>query len=50
MRRWRRPDLKRLLLGQHIVNGATVGVGVIAVALAASAILGFVAGQPATLA
>jgi len=47
MRRWRRPDFKRLLVGQHIVNG--VGVGVIAVAFAASTILGFVAGQPATL-
>ena len=49
MRRWRRPDLKRLLVGQHIVNGVSVGVGVISIALAASAILGFVAGQPATL-
>jgi uncharacterized membrane protein YccC len=49
MPRWRAPDLKRLLVGQHIVNGVSVGVGVIAVALAASAILGFVAGQPATL-
>jgi uncharacterized membrane protein YccC len=49
MPRWRGPDLKRLLVGQHIVNGVSVGVGVIAVALAASAILGFVAGQPATL-
>ncbi|HZZ61691.1 MAG TPA: FUSC family membrane protein [Roseiarcus sp.] len=49
MLRWRPPDLKRLLVGQHIVNGVSVGVGVIAVALAASAIFGFVAGQPATL-
>ena len=49
MPRWRPPDLKRLLVGQHIVNGASVGVGVISVALAATAILGFVAGQPATL-
>lgn len=49
MPRWRPPDLKRLLIGQHIVNGVSVGVGVIAVALAASAILGFVASQPATL-
>ena len=49
MRKFRSPDLKRLLVGQHIVNGATVGVGVIAIALAASAIFGFTAGQPATL-
>jgi uncharacterized membrane protein YccC len=49
MRRWRSPDLKRLLVGLHIVNGVTVGVGVIAVALASSAIFGFTAGQPATL-
>src|SRR5208337_4673548 len=49
MPRWRPPDLKRLLIGQHIVNGVSVGVGVIAVALVASAILGFAASQPATL-
>ncbi len=49
MRRWRTPDLKRLFVGQHIVNGVSVGVGVIAVALAASAILGSAAGLPATL-
>ena len=47
--RWRAPDLTRLFVGQHIVNGVSVGVGVIAVALAASAIFGFEAGQPATL-
>ena len=47
--RWRPPDLKRLFVGQHIVNGVTVGVGVVAVALAASALFGFSAGQPATL-
>ena len=47
--RWRSPNLVRLFIGQHIVNGVSVGVGVIAVALAASAIFGFNAGQPATL-
>ena len=46
MRKFRSPDLKRLLVGQHIVNGATVGVGVIAIALAASAILGFTENLP----
>ena len=38
-----------MLVGQHIVNGLSVGAGVIAIALGASAILGFAAGQPATL-
>jgi uncharacterized membrane protein YccC len=47
--RWRAPDFTRLFVGQHIVNGVSVGVGVIAVALAASAIFGFTAGQPVTL-
>ena len=48
--RWpRSPNLSKLLVGQHIVNGLSVGVGVIVVALAASAIFGFAAGQPATL-
>jgi uncharacterized membrane protein YccC len=45
----RLPNLSRLFVGQHIVNGLSVGVGVIVVALAASAIFGFAAGQPATL-
>src|SRR5271168_3035387 len=50
MPRWPRPpNLLRLFVGQHIINGASVGLGVIAVALAASAIFGFAAGQPATL-
>src|ERR1700722_18165917 len=50
MLRWPRPpNLLRLLVGQHIINGASVGLGVIAVALVASAIFGFAAGQPATL-
>jgi uncharacterized membrane protein YccC len=46
---WHPPNLTRLFIGQHIVNGLTVGVGVIGVALTASAIVGFTAGQPATL-
>jgi uncharacterized membrane protein YccC len=50
MPRWPRPpNLLRLLVGQHIINGLSVGLGVVAVALAASAIFGFAAGQPATL-
>ena len=49
MARWRSPNLLRLFVGQHIVNGVSVGAGVILVAIAASAIFGFDAGQPATL-
>ena len=49
MWRWRPPDLKRLVVGPHIVNGVSVGIGVMAVALAASVILGFAASQPVTL-
>ncbi len=50
MPRWPRPqNLTRLFVGQHIINGASVGLGVLAVALVASAIFGFAAGQPATL-
>jgi uncharacterized membrane protein YccC len=50
MPRWPRPpDLLRLFVGQHIVNGVTVGVGVIVIAIVASAVFGFAAGQPATL-
>jgi uncharacterized membrane protein YccC len=50
MLRWPRPpNLLRLLVGQHIINGVSVGLGVVAVALVASAIFGFAAGQPATL-
>jgi len=45
----RPPNLSKLLVGQHIVNGLSVGVGVIVVALLASATFGFAAGQPATL-
>ena len=50
MPRWPRPqNLTRLFVGQHIINGASVGLGVLAVALVASTIFGFAAGQPATL-
>ena len=50
MPRWPRPqNLTRLFVGQHIINGASVGLGVVAVALIASTIFGFAAGQPATL-
>jgi uncharacterized membrane protein YccC len=50
MLRWPRlPNLSRLFVGQHIVNGLSVGVGVIAIAIVASALFGFAAGQPATL-
>jgi uncharacterized membrane protein YccC len=50
MFRWPRPpNLLRLFVGQHIINGLSVGLGVIAVALVASAVFGFAAGQPATL-
>ena len=48
--RWPRPpDLSKLLVGQHIVNGVSVGVCVMTVALVAWATFGFAAGQPATL-
>ncbi|HEV7478841.1 MAG TPA: FUSC family membrane protein, partial [Roseiarcus sp.] len=50
MPRWPRPqNLTRLFVGQHIINGASVGLGVVAIALVASTIFGFAAGQPATL-
>jgi uncharacterized membrane protein YccC len=50
MPRWPRPqNLTRLFVGQHIINGASVGLGVVAVALVASATFGFATGQPATL-
>jgi uncharacterized membrane protein YccC len=50
MRTWpRSPTLLKLFVGQHIVNGLSVALAVMAVAVAASAILGFAAGQPATL-
>ena len=49
LRRPRPPNLLRLFVGQHIINGVSVGLGVIAVALLASTVFGFAAGQPATL-
>src|SRR3984885_2968008 len=50
MPRWPRPpNLLRLFVGQHIINGVSVGLGVVAVALVASELFGFVDSQPATL-
>ncbi len=50
MRNWlRSPTLLKLFVGQHIVNGLSVAISVIAVALAAAAIFGFSVGQVATL-
>src|SRR5271156_2643428 len=50
MPRWpRSQNLTRLFVGQHIINGVSVGAGVVVVALAAASIFGFTAGQPATL-
>ena len=50
MRNWlRSPTLLKLFVGQHIVNGLSVALAVMAVAVAASALLGFAAGAPATL-
>src|ERR1700691_1880654 len=50
MPRWPRPqNLTRLFVGQHIINGVSVGAGVVVVALVAASIFGFTAGQPATL-
>ena len=50
MRNWlRSPTLLKLFVGQHILNGLSVAIGVMAVAALASAVFGFAAGQPATL-
>src|ERR1700739_857225 len=50
MRNWlRSPTLLKLFVGQHIVNGLSVAISVIAVALAAAATFGFSVGQLATL-
>ena len=50
MRNWlRSPTLLKLFVGQHILNGTSVAVGVMTVAAVASAAFGFAAGQPATL-
>ena len=50
MASWSRsPRLLKVFVGQHIINGVSVAAGVVAVSAAASLILGFGAGQPATL-
>ena len=50
MRSWlRSPALLKLFVGQHIINGLSVAFCVMLVAIAASALFGFGAGQPATL-
>ena len=50
MRNWlRSPTLLKLFVGQHVVNGLSVAIGVLAVTALASALFGFAAGQPATL-
>ena len=50
MRNWlRSPTVLKLFVGQHILNGMSVALGVMAVAAVASALFGFAAGQPATL-
>ena len=50
MRNWlRSPTLLKLFVGQHILNGLSVAVGVVAVAAVASALLGYQAGLAATL-
>ncbi len=46
---WRSPNLVRLAVGQHIVNGLSAGVGVVGVAIVASTIVGFEDGVPAWL-
>ena len=43
------PAVLKLFVGQHIVNGLSVAVSVMAATALASAALGFAAGQPATL-
>src|SRR6202020_258221 len=50
MPRWPRPqNLTRLFVGQHIINGVSVGAGVVVVALVSAKIFGFTAGQPGEL-
>ncbi len=50
MRQWlRSPQLLKLFVGQHIVNGVSVAASVAAVSAVAIAILGFAGGQLATL-
>ena len=50
MRNWlRSPTLLKLFVGQHVLNGLSVALAVMAVSAIASALFGFAAGQPATL-
>ena len=50
MRNWlRSPTLLKYLVGQHIANGLSVAASVAGVSFVASIVLGFGAGQPATL-
>jgi uncharacterized membrane protein YccC len=50
MRNWlRSPTLIKLFVGQHILNGLSVALSVVAVSIVASLALGFAAGQAATL-
>ena len=50
MLRWlRSPALLKLFVGQHVVNGLSVALGVVTVTILASSLFGFSAGQPATL-
>src|SRR5579863_7820011 len=50
MRRWLRSStLLKYFVGQHILNGLSVAAGVMAVAVASSALLGLGAGQVTTL-
>jgi uncharacterized membrane protein YccC len=50
MRNWlRSPRLLKLFVGQHVLNGLSVAVCVVAVTAIASTAFGFAAGQPATL-
>ncbi len=50
MNRWTRsPKLLKLFVGQHVANGLGVAAGVMAVAVAASALFGFARGFPFTL-
>lgn len=50
MRVWlRSPTLLKYFVGQHIINGLSVAASVALVSLLSSSLLGFAAGQPATL-
>jgi len=49
MARWRLPNFARLLIGPHVINGLTVAIGVMLIAVVASFALGFAEGQPVTL-